>query len=136
MIGFWRLTGRATVIGALAVALIAGLTVGGWQAGWWFRTQNVQRQSQVIRLNYATQESYLQQVSSYIATIDGIRTQEASASGVQLADLRAQALGVGNQACALVPQIAISLGADRSWVRVNCSAGAVALTSPLRKGSG
>jgi len=116
-----------------ASVLLCALILGGWQAGWWFATQNVQRQSNVIRLNYATQESYLSQVSGYIATIDGIAVQEAQAAGGQLAGLRAQALGIGNQACALVPQISIPLGADAGWVRANCASGAVKVTSPLRR---
>lgn len=128
-------TGVAWLIGIIvSVVLIAALVLGGWAAGWWFTTQDVQRQSNAIRLNYATQESDLNQVSSWISQIDGIKVQEDGVSGLQLADLKAQALGIGNQLCALVPQISIPLGSDASWVRTNCSAGAVSLTSPLRKG--
>jgi hypothetical protein len=114
--------------------VVAGVVVGAWQAGWWFQTKDIQRQSNVIRLNYATQESYLSELSQYIGTIDGIESEEAQTSGTQLADLQAQALSTGNQACALVPQLSISLGADQSWVSANCQAGAVSPGSPLRKG--
>lgn len=126
--GFWRWLS----IGILSLAVIGGVIYAGTQFGWWLQGQSINHQSQFIRGNYATQESYLSQLSNLIAQIRGIAVQEDGANGQQLADLRAQALGLGNQACQLIPQISIPLGADSSWAGANCSAGAVTLTSPLR----
>ena len=36
MSGFWRWFGVAV----FAVIVIAGVILGGWQAGWWFSNQN------------------------------------------------------------------------------------------------
>ena len=129
--GFWRWLS----VGILALAVLGGVIYAGSQFGWWLQGQAIQHQSNNIRNNYATQESYVSQLSGYVSSIDGIAVQEGGTSGQQLADLRAQALGIGNQACQVASQISIPLGADSAWVHANCSAGAVALTSPLRKGN-
>lgn len=130
MSGFWRWAG----IGVFAVLLLTGIIVGGQKLGFWLDTQSVHHQSNVIRQNYATQQSDLQQMTGYISTVTTIQAQEDGASGQQLADLKAQALGIGNQACQVASQLSIPLGAEAGWVRINCSNGVVALTSPLRKG--
>ena len=129
--GFWTWLS----VGLLALALTGGLIYAGSQFGWWLQSQGIRHQSDNIRGNYATQEAYVSQLSGYIATIDGIAVQEPQASGIQLADLKTQALGTGNQACQVAAQISIPLGADTGWVRANCSGGAVSLSSPLRKGA-
>jgi len=127
MTAFWRWFG----VILLALALIAALVVGGWQAGWWFTTQDVARQSNVIRNNYATQETYLQQLSKYIGNLAVIKVQEDQAGGQELADLQAEARGQGQQACQLVPQISIPLGTDAGWVAANCAGGALSPSSAL-----
>jgi len=122
-------------VGVLALAVIAAL-IAGSQTGWfWLDTRAVQHQSQVIRLNYATQEAYVQQMQGYIAQILTDQEQELGLSGAQLADMRAAALGLGQQACAKAADVSISLGPSGSWVRANCKYGAVNPASPLRKGS-
>jgi hypothetical protein len=128
--GFWKWLS----VGVLGLALLGGIIYAGSQFGWWLQGQAIQHQSNNIRGNYATQESYVSQLSGYISTVEDIAFQEPQASGVQLAGLKAQALGVGNQACQVAAQISIPLGADSGWVRANCSGGAVSLSSPLRKG--
>jgi hypothetical protein len=128
--GFWKWLS----VGILALALLGGIIYAGSRFGWWLQGQAIQHQSNNIRNNYATQESYVSQLSGYISTIDGIAVQEPQAAGTQLAGLKAQALGTGNQACQVAAQISIPLGADSGWVRANCSGGAVSLSSPLRKG--
>jgi hypothetical protein len=122
-------------VGVLALAVIAAL-IAGSQTGWfWLDTRAVQHQSQVIRLNYATQESDLQQMTGYISSVTTIGTEEAAGVGrQQLAGLRAQALGIGNQACQVAAQLSIPLGAQAGWVHANCANGVVGATSPLRKG--
>lgn len=130
MSGFWKWAG----VVALALALITAIIIGGQKLGFWLDTQNVRHQSNVIRLNYATQRSDLQQMTGYISTVTSIQVQEDSASGQQLADLKAQALGIGNQACQVAAQLSIPLGAETGWVRTNCTNGVVSTASPLRKG--
>jgi hypothetical protein len=129
--GFWKWLS----VGLLGLALLGGLIYAGSQFGWWLQGQGIAHQSNNIRNNYATQESYVSQLSGYVSSIEGIAVQEAGTSGQQLVNLQAQALGIGNQACGVAAQISISLGADSSWVRANCSAGAVSVASPLRKGN-
>lgn len=128
--GFWKWLST----GVLALALIGGIIYAGSQFGWWLQGQGIKHQSSNIRNNYATQESYISQLSGYISSVEDIAFQEPQASGIQLAGLKSQALGIGNQACQVAAQISIPLGADSGWVRANCSGGAVSLSSPLRKG--
>jgi len=129
--GFWRWFW----VVVLALALLAAFIVGS-QTGWfWLDTRAVQHQSNVIRLNYATQEAYLQQLQGYIAQVVTDQQQELGLSGQQLADMRAGALGIGQQACAKAADISISLGPSGAWVKANCQFGVVSATSPLRKGS-
>lgn len=131
MAGFWRWFG----VGLFALLVIAAL-IAGSQTGWfWLDTRAVQHQSNVIRLNYATQEAYLQQMQGYISQILTDQEQEPSLSGQQLADMRAAALGLGQQACAKAADISISLGPSGAWVKTNCQYGVVSATSSLRKGS-
>jgi hypothetical protein len=45
MVAFWRWFW----IGLLALALLCGLILGGWQAGWWFAAQNTNRQARITQ---------------------------------------------------------------------------------------
>lgn len=47
--------------GVIVVVLIGGITLGGWAAGWWFTTQNVQRAYQVTRQSQAYQDTFVSQ---------------------------------------------------------------------------
>lgn len=130
MTGFWRWFG----VVVFALIVLAALIMGS-QTGWfWLDTRAVQHQSDVIRLNYATQEAYLQQMQGYISQVLTDQEQEPSLSGQQLADMRAAALGLGQQACAKAADISISLGPSAGWVKTNCKYGAVSPASPLRRG--
>jgi hypothetical protein len=101
----------------------------------WLPTALLTRQAHVVQNNYATQEGYITAITNDVASLDGVIAEESGSPDA--AALRAQAIGIGNQACLeasyltgsvpLVPSV-------RSWIAANCSAGAVSLASPIRTG--
>lgn len=61
----------------LAVAVIAGIVFGGWQLGWWFKTQNTNREAHLQRNSYAFQQTMRENVMKGIADYRSYDTQIA-----------------------------------------------------------
>lgn len=123
---------------ALIILGILGLSIAGWQLNWWFANHNATRQAHLVQNNYNTQEGYLQAIGNDVASLDGLVAQEGS-NPADAAALRAQAIGVGDQACLEASYLTGSVpvpSSMKSWINANCSAGAVSITSPLRNGTG
>lgn len=123
-------------VAVIAAVLIAGVTVGLWQAGWWFTARNVNRTDQVIQNSYASQTALHQEAAQEIGSVYAITAQMAGTSGQQEADLKAQRLAVAGTACqnaALVSAAAPLPASERAWTAQNCSAGNVSPGSPLHK---
>ena len=118
----------------VAVILLGALILGGWQAGWWFSNQDVNRQTQQIQNSDSNQRSLQSDLTNQIANVENITTQMASATGQQLADLHAQRLGIARIACDDATQISTPLRDGLgAWVHANCLAGTVSPGSPLEK---
>ena len=123
-------------VGVLALVLLAGLVVGGWQAGWWFSNQNINRQTQQIQNSDSNQRALVADLTNQIASVETITVQMSAASGLQLADLHAQRLGVARIACGDAAQLSSSDvlgGGIPAWIKTNCLAGTVSPGSPLEK---
>ena len=132
MIGFWRWFWVAV----LGCVLLGAVIVGLWQVGWIFSNANVNRQTQQIQNSDSSQRSLVSDLTSQIANVEGITSQMAAASGQQLADLRAQRLGVARIACQDAAQLSGSdvLGDGvPQWIKSNCLAGTVSPGSSLEK---
>jgi hypothetical protein len=132
-IAFWRWAW----ICAGVLALAGGFILIGWRVGWWFTAQDVTRQARVVQNNYATQEGYISAITDDVAQLDGVIASEPGAADASA--LRAQAIGIGNQACLEASYLTGSVPVTptmKSWISGNCYAGAVSLTSPLRNGTG
>ena len=131
MSGFWRWAG----VGLLGLALLAGLILGGWQAGWWFSNQNTNRQAQQTQNGYSNQTTLHQQVTSNIATVTSITTQIAEASDAsQIAALKAQRAAVAGTACMDASEVSTAdplPAGQQQWVSANCSSGIVSPNSSL-----
>lgn len=115
--------------------LIAAIVVGGWQVGWWFHTQNVNRQAHVLHDSYGYQSATAADLQQKIADIL-IETTQMSAdspTGISYADLHAQRLGEAQLACADASQLTAIPAAETGWVSSNCLAGAVSPSSPLER---
>jgi hypothetical protein len=127
--------GVAAFAGVILVILaVGGIVVGGWQAGWWFANQNINRQTHQIHNSYSYQSATQSDLTQKISDINTETVQIDGATGQQLADLKAQRLGEAQLACADASQLTADyLKGEQPWVTQNCSAGVVSLSSPLEK---
>lgn len=117
---------RTAAVSLIAVSLIglvvlAAVVFGLWQAGWWFRNQDAQRNGQVSQNSYGYQESHKDQLANQISSIKAIDVQLAATKDPnQLAMLEAQRRAELNDACRTSDQIT-NLPADQAAWRVqNC----------------
>jgi hypothetical protein len=127
------LTGTTMLIGA-GVVIVAVVLVG-WNVGWWFTAQNVNRRAHITQNQYNTQEGYLSAISNDVANLDGIVAQEPGSPNQ--AALRAQAEAVAGQACLEANLLTGSVPVPASmatWIKTNCQAGALSPTSSVRTG--
>jgi hypothetical protein len=124
-----------TVLGCLAVLVIAAIVLVGWQVGWWFSNQNVNRQAHQTQNGYSNQTTLHQQVTQNIATVTSLTTQiDQAGSAQQAADLKAQRAAVAGTACEEASEVSsadpLPVG-QQQWASANCSAGVVSPNSPL-----
>lgn len=120
------------VAGWIAAAVgAAALILGGWQAGWWFKTQNTNREASLYRNSYGFQQSLRDQLTSNISTVVGITAQIAE-PGAPAPELAAQRLAVLRMVCSQADQITGDpLPVDQQeFVSRNCYAGVVSPDSP------
>lgn len=112
------------------VVLVIGLiTLGGWGAGWWFRTQDSQLQWQVDKNSGAYQQGHTDQLSNAILDLDKINGQITAADPEQAAQLKAQRSAEGQMACRLARDITQPAPDEATWRDQNCFAGALAPAS-------
>lgn len=122
-------TAVALIIGGLlALSIIAGVIIGGWQAGWWLRNQNTSREAHMIRNGYSNQQTLREQITQQIGNVDTITTQIAGTHDPNLISaLKAQRAAVA----AIVCQDAAEVTGDplpaqqAKWAAMNCQAGNV-----------
>lgn len=120
-------------VGIAALGLLAALTLGGWQAGWWFTSHDATRQAEVTQNGYSNQVTLRQQVTSQLATVYSLTTQIAEAKGDQslIAALAPQRMAVAGIVCADAAQVSgTPLPAQQAeWVSANCADGTVSPNS-------
>lgn len=121
------------ILAALAVA--AGVVIGGWQANWWFATQNTNRTDKVIQQGYANQSALQAQVTAEFSDIAKEQADEQQTPANKSFD-QPQIITQAGQICQQLPQFAPGYTIDpqwRSWEHANCADGALSATSVLRK---
>jgi hypothetical protein len=79
--------GRSLVLGSVAVVATGALIFGGWQAGWWFRTQNVNRSAAINRQSLGFQQARVDEITRKYADY---KTLKVTTSTTQDADQQAQ----------------------------------------------
>jgi len=132
-------SGIKAALGAiLGLALIAAIVLGGWQAGWWFKTQNTNREARLYQHQYGRQTALRDEVSRKLGSITDLTAQLADPSlgPDQVAALGAQRLAIGRVVCQDAEQInkVTDLPPDQQqFVSLNCTNGDVSLSSPLRQ---
>jgi len=121
---FWAWFGTI----AFFLLVIAGVVLGGWQAGWWFTQQNATRGAETIQNGYSNQSTLRAQITAQIANTETLTSQIAASSDPDLISaLKAQRAGIVGIAC----QDAAEVTGDplppqqAAWVTSNCLAGAI-----------
>lgn len=106
------------------LAIIAAITLGGWQAGWWFKTQDTNREAQVYSQSYGFQTSHAEALSHQITDIARIDTQIAGTTDPQqLPMLQAQRAHEIEDGCALFNSLTHPMPAHAQWGAQNCTGG-------------
>ena len=120
----------------VAVAVIGGMvTLIGWQASWWFTTQNTNRADRVTQQGYANQTALQAQVQNEFGDVTSLQADEKQHPANVSFD-EPQILSEAGKICAQLPQFAPGYSVDpqwRSWEHANCADGALSATSALRK---
>jgi hypothetical protein len=118
-----------------AIVLLAALVLGGWQAGWWFRSQDATRQAELTQNGYSNQVTLRQQVTAQFATVETVTAQIAAAGNDTslITALQAQRAGIAGIVCADAAQISGSpLPLQQAqWAAANCQDGALSSGSTL-----
>lgn len=80
-----------TVIGAIgAVILAAAVTVGGWQAGWWLKGKNVDKQVNIDNRNKGVQTAWRDEARNAVTDFYLVSVDNTAARGA----LRIKACGL------------------------------------------
>lgn len=126
--GFTDRPGRYLVAAILAVALIV---LGGWQIGWWFAGQNVNRESHLIRNSYSNQQTLRDEITANVQNVFAINAQIAEDPSAAPA-LKAQRVAVVNIICGDAVQVVGDplAPSQASFINANCEAGSVRPGSP------
>lgn len=100
-------TVKLAALALLGLVVLAAIVLGGWQAGWWFTTQNTSRQGQVFQASYGAQTADIQQAENLASEVASIRAEIASTSipAAEATQLQAQASAETTQACNLIAEI-------------------------------
>ncbi len=125
-----RGVGKGLVMLMLSVLIFGGLVFVGWRVGWWFRTENTQREDQLYDNSYGRQSALKDQVTKNVALVFAITVQieQAHDDPASQAALAAQREAVGQQVCADAVRINPSnylRGPQALFVETNCDGGSL-----------
>lgn len=128
--------GVGAVFAFLAViALIGIITLVGWQAGWWFHTQDINRQAQLDKQGVGYQVPLQTQIGDEIGQVLQLNRQLAgdlNNPGLVATDSAARrntVIRICQQAAQVNPAIPLQ-GDQAVFVGQNCLAGTIAPASP------
>ena len=126
---FWR-----SVPGVLlGVALLVALVLGGWQAGWWFKTQNTNRDATLRQQGVGNQSAMVSEIPRKIADVGRYTLQienpayKDMASSIKQSRSYAAQLVCGD--AAQLNSLTELAHADQTWVLTNCVGGELSATS-------
>lgn len=95
-------TAAKSIVGVLvALAVVAGIVIGGYQLGWWLREQRVNRGAEIRRGSFEYQETRRDEIvrqSGLLADIDA-QLANPDLTAEQSSALRAQREAVARQLC-------------------------------------
>lgn len=113
---------KATALTLAGLVIFAGIILGGWQAGWWFTTQNVNRTDVLYQQSYAAQNSAEHELSQEVTEIGKVDSQLADPVVLppQRSALTAQRVAMLNQACETAGTITHPTVTHAAWFAQNC----------------
>lgn len=125
----------AAVIACIFAAAIFVLVM--WMGGWWFTSQGANKQAVIDRQGIGFQQPLQDQIGAEIGQVRELDTRLVEANGNTdlIGVLASQRRGTVIDICRKGAQVnpAIPLSGDRAdFVNQNCSAGAIAQTSPYK----
>lgn len=89
-----------TIAGAIgAVVLVAALSVGVYQGGWWLSEDGVNRRAEINNQSFARQSALQEEVIDKYRVLADIDVQISTATDSQAAPLKAQRKAVLDQLC-------------------------------------
>ena len=114
----------AKVIGVIvALGLLVGLAIGGWQLGWWLKSSAASHNAQIYQRSYGAQSADVQELQSLITQVDTINVQTTAPSTPpsEKSALEAQQSAIINQACGIADNITPPLpSSEAAFVAANC----------------
>lgn len=115
---------KMLLAGLAALVLMTALILGGWQAGWWFKKHNLDRQNHLNRSSYGNQQTLRDEITKKLSTVTDLDSQIVS-NPVNKAQLVAQWHAVANIVCSDAEQVTGDpLPFDQlQWVGQNCVMG-------------
>lgn len=97
------------LIGILALLLVVGIAVGGYQLNWWLKSQSVNRNAKINRTSYEVQQTYREEVQKdlqNVATDD--REIADPAYAASLAEIKAARIADVNVTCDHISRLTTS----------------------------
>ena len=76
------------------IVLVIGLSLAGWQVGWWFKAENTERQVEIDNSQKGTQTAWRDEVNKTIADFELIDPDNTAARGALV-----------NKACDIIPRL-------------------------------
>lgn len=98
---------RKLLVVIAAVAVVAGVVIGGWQLGWWAKQYSVNRNAHIYQTGYGAQSAYQEELQNLIVQIDGVQVQisEPSTPPSEVSALESQKQAMVNQGCGIAAKL-------------------------------
>jgi len=89
------------------LAVISGVVIGGWEAGWWFRQQDTTRTTDMIRHSVSAQNSYVDDVENSLTQLKalGVQLDDPNLDPAQKPGLEGEKTAIINQTCIVARKI-------------------------------
>lgn len=122
--------GKAVAASVAGLVILGVIVFGGWKLGWWFRNENANQESHVIRNGYSNQQTLRDEISKNIGQVLAVTTQISMLRPDEqdsAAALQAQRKQIVIITCQKAAQVTGDpLPADQAqFVTANCTAGAI-----------
>jgi hypothetical protein len=115
-------TTQAVLATLLGIVVLVAIVVGGYEGGWWLKSNSTNHQMHIDRQNYGTQLAYITKLENTITDTANISSQLdiPGLTAQQRQDLTNQKTAIVQQGCTYAHLITDVPSADQAWVSSNC----------------